>query len=105
MPDFAKTADDRYFYWDELKHRKKIPYSDPLKAWSLIKLHRKGNFKGIKFGITEFNYCLTESIQENLHEFDLKLIGGLYKNPITSFHKSGVFKELNFRRSDFKFSN
>lgn len=90
--DFLKTADDRYFYWDELKHRKKMPYNDPLKAWSLIKLHRRGNFKRIKFGKTEFNYCLTESIQENLHEFDLKLIGGLYKNPITSFHKAEYLK-------------
>ena len=25
---FFKKADDRYFYWDELKHRKKIPYND-----------------------------------------------------------------------------
>src|SRR5690606_25891193 len=28
-------------------------------------------------------YFITESIQKNLHEFDLKLIGGLYKMPIT----------------------
>ena len=90
--DFLKTSDDRYFYWDELKHRKKIPYDDPVKAWSLVKLHRRGNYKRLKFGKEEFNYCLTENIQENLHEFDLKLIGGLYKNPITSFHKAEYLK-------------
>ena len=90
--DFLKTSDDRYFYWDELKHRKKIPYNDPLKAWSLIKLHRRGNYKRLIFEKEEFNYCLTENIQENLHEFDLKLIGGLYRNPITPFHKVEYLK-------------
>ncbi|MCV6631154.1 MAG: Fic family protein [Flavobacteriaceae bacterium] len=89
---FLKTSDDKYYYWDELKHRKKIPYNDPLKAWSLIKLHRRGNYKRLKFGIEEFNYCLTDNIQENLHEFDLKLIGGLYRNPITPFHRAEYLK-------------
>lgn len=86
--NFLKTSDDRYFYWDEVKHRKSLPYNDPLKAWSLVKLHRSSNYKSLKFSKETFNYCLTESIQENLHEFDLKLIGGLYKNPITSFQKA-----------------
>ncbi|WP_417800337.1 Fic family protein [Tenacibaculum sp.] len=90
--DFLKTSDDRYFYWDELKHRKNLPYNDPIKAWSLVKLHRRSNYKRLKFGREEFNYCLTENIQESLHEFDLKLIVGLYKNPITPFHKAEYLK-------------
>jgi Fic family protein len=35
---------------------------------------------------------LTESIQKDLHEFDLKLVGGLYKSPITSFEKTEYLK-------------
>ncbi|MEM6721867.1 MAG: Fic family protein [Bacteroidota bacterium] len=90
--DFLKITDDRYFYWNELKHRKNLPYNDPFKAWSLVKMHRKGNYKSLKFAGENFNYSLTENIQKNLHEFDLKLIGGLYKNPITSYHKSEYLK-------------
>ena len=90
--DFLKKTDDRYLYWDELKHKKDLPYNDPYKAWILTKIHRKSNFKHLKFSDIEFNYYLTENIQQNLHEFDLKLIGGLYKSPITPFHKIEYLK-------------
>jgi Fic family protein len=90
--EFLKISDDRYFYWDEIKHRQNLPYDDPFKAWRLVKLHRSSNYKKITFGKEDFNYCLTETIQKNLHEFDLKLIGGLYKNPITPFHKAEYLK-------------
>lgn len=90
---FLRSTDDRYFYWDELKYRKNLPYPDDLeKSWSLIKLHRQGSYKSLKFGNRDFNYNVTESIQKNLHEFDLKLIGGLYKSPITQYDKAEYLK-------------
>ena len=85
--DFFRSVDTRYLYWDELKYRKDLPFS-PEKSWALVKLNRSSSIKRLKFGQFEFGYCLTESIQKNLHEFDLKLIGGLYKNPITNMDKS-----------------
>ena len=81
--DFLQLTDDRYLYWDELKHRNNLPYDDPFKAWQLTRLHRKSQYKSITFANSAFNYYLTEHIQQDLHEFDLKLIGGLYKDPIT----------------------
>lgn len=91
--NFLRTTDERYYYWDELKYKKNLPYPDDLvKSWSLIKLHRQGSFKSLKFGDRDFNYTVTENIQKNLHEFDLKLIGGLYKTPITQFDKAEYLK-------------
>ncbi len=92
--DFLKLTDARYFYWAELKHRKNLPYNDPVKAWSLVKLHRGIGIhcKKLFFAKEPFHYCLTEVIQEKLHEFDLKLIGGLYKDPITPSDKLEYLK-------------
>lgn len=90
---FLRSTDDRYFYWDELKYRKTLPFPDSLeKTWSLIKLHRQGSYKSLKFGNRDFYYNVTETIQKNLHEFDLKLIGGLYKSPITQYDKAEYLK-------------
>ncbi len=90
---FVRSTDDRYYYWDELKYRKNLPFPDDLeKSWSLIKLHRQVSYKALKFGNREFYYNVTENIQKNLHEFDLKLIGGLYKSPITQYDKAEYLK-------------
>ena len=88
---FFKSIDSRYLYWDEVKYRKDLPF-DAVKSWALIKLNRRSNFKQLSFGKFEFKYSLTESIQKSLHEFDLKLVGGLYKSPITNFDKSEYLK-------------
>ncbi|MEL6559161.1 MAG: Fic family protein [Bacteroidota bacterium] len=90
--DFLKLTDDRYFYWDELKHRKKLPYKDPKETWSLVKFHRSVNYKKLTFGKEAFNYFLTDDIQKNLHEFDLKFMGGLYDKPITENQKTEYLK-------------
>jgi len=88
---FLKTVDSRYLYWDELKHRKDLPF-DPVKSWALVKFNRRINYKKLSFGPHNFSFLLTQQVQENLHEFDLKLVGGLYKNPITNFDKSEYLK-------------
>ncbi|MCR9153562.1 MAG: Fic family protein [Bacteroidetes bacterium] len=90
--EFLQKTDQRYFYWDEIKHRKDLPYKDPLITWSLVKLHRQGNYKKVKFGGEVFHYFLTTPIQQYLHEFDLKLIVGLYKSPITEYDKAEYLK-------------
>lgn len=89
--EFFKSSNSRYLYWDELKHRKDLPF-DPIKSWALLKLNRRSNYKKLIFGDFNFCYTLTELIQKDLHEFDLKLIGGLYKSPITNFEKSEYLK-------------
>jgi len=89
--DFFKSSNSRYLYWDELKHKKDLPF-DPIKSWALLKLNRRSNYKKLTFGDFSFCYTLTELIQKDLHEFDLKLIGGLYKSPITNFEKSEYLK-------------
>ena len=87
--NFLRVSDDRYVYWDILKYRKNLPYpEDTVKSWSLLKFHRSINYKSINFGEKDFYYYITENIQQNLHEFDLKLIGGLYKTPITQNDKA-----------------
>jgi len=80
---FLSVADKRYWYWDEFKHRTDLPYKDARKAWSLVKLHRKQNSKDIYIGSYRFSYNITPEIHKNLHEFDLKLMGGLRENPIS----------------------
>lgn len=91
--NFLRISDDRYLYWDILKYRKNLPYpEDTVKSWSLLKFHRSINYKTINFGEKHFFYYITENIQQNLHEFDLKLIGGLYKTPITLNDKAEYLK-------------
>ncbi len=89
---FLALSDKRYFYWDEVKYRKNLPYNNPEKAWKLLQLHRQINSKPLEIGNYRFRYFLTESIQKDLHEFDLKLIGGLFKNPITPYDKAEYLK-------------
>ena len=89
--EFFRAVNARYLYWDELKYRKDLPF-EPVKSWALLKLSRQSNYKKLTFGKFIFCYTLTESIQKDLHEFDLKLIGGLYKAPITKFEKSEYLK-------------
>jgi Fic family protein len=89
--DFFKLINSRYLYWDDFKYRKDLPF-DPVKSWALLKLNRRSNYKKLSFGQFDFCFNLTESIQKDLHEFDLKLVGGLYKSPITSFEKTEYLK-------------
>lgn len=89
--DFLESIDARYLYWDEVKHRKDLPF-EAKKTWGLIKTNRHLNYKNLEFGKHVFKYYLTSQIQKDLHEFDLKMIGGLYKNPITDFEKTEYLK-------------
>jgi Fic family protein len=92
MTSFFQETDKRYFYWSEIKHRPNLPFDSPDKAWESIKAHRFIGAKRLSFGNHKFTYNLTSFIQEDLHNFDLKLIGGLYKNSITPQEQQEYFK-------------
>ncbi len=92
MNSFLQETDKRYFYWSEIKHRPNLPFDSPEKAWETIKAHRFIGAKRLNFGKHKFSYNLTSFIQEDLHNFDLKLIGGLYKNSITPQEQQEYFK-------------
>jgi Fic family protein len=89
---FMNECDKRYFYWSELKHRPHAPFKDAEEAWDMLKIHRRLSSKSLSFVHHHFQYNLTSFIQSDLHTFDLKLIGGLYKNAITPEDQSEYFK-------------
>ncbi|APQ18633.1 Fic family protein [Maribacter hydrothermalis] len=89
---FLHEADKRYFYWSEIKHRPNMPFDSPESAWKMVKTHRKISGKSLYFHNHKFTYNLTSYIQKDLHLFDLKLIGGLYKNSITPQDQQEYFK-------------
>jgi Fic family protein len=66
---------DKYLYWDKVKHQDIIGKADNKALWSAVKFSRSLNAKEINFGSYKFSYNLTGFIQKSLHEFDLN-IGG-----------------------------
>jgi Fic family protein len=92
VPFFLEEANKRYFYWSEIKYRPNLPFESPEAAWEILKTHRISKGKFITFGAHHTNYNLTSSIQKDLHNFDLNLIAGFYKNPITDQDKIDYFK-------------
>ena len=89
---FLSAADKRYWYWDELKHRPNLPYNNAEKAWILVKFHRQHKAKSFFLGSYQFSYNITSEMQKNLHEFDLKLMGGLRENPISDIDQRQYLK-------------
>ncbi|MGY6649734.1 Fic family protein [Wenyingzhuangia sp. IMCC45574] len=90
--DFLNKTDLRYFYWDELKYRNDLPLKTQLENWTLVKTHRKIKYQKLIFGKHIFNYYLSSYQLKELHEFDLKLIGGLKQNPILPSDRFEYFK-------------
>ncbi|UOX32680.1 Fic family protein [Flavobacterium sediminilitoris] len=96
--DFIIKSDEKYYYWDDLKYRKDAPFDSQIENWTLLKTYRTSKYEKIKFGNYTFNYFISEYISKNLHDFDLKLIGGLQQNPILpsdriEFFKSSLLEE------------
>lgn len=92
VESFLMKADRRYFYWTDLKYRDDNPFSSAEKAWQIVKTSRFLHSKSLQFGKHQFSYYLTSFIQEELHNFDLKLVGGLYKDSISPFDQEEYFK-------------
>lgn len=96
--DFITKSDEKYYYWDDLKYKKDVPFDSQIENWTLLKTYRTSKYEKIKFGNYTFNYFISEYISKNLHDFDLKLMGGLQQNPILpsdriEFFKSSLLEE------------
>jgi len=89
---FIHETDSNYWFWSELKRRPDIPFRSPKTTWEIIKLHRSISAKHLTLGEHSFHYNITSSIQKELHLFDLKLIGGLYKDSISPQDQEEYFK-------------
>ncbi|WP_313090006.1 Fic family protein [Chryseobacterium flavum] len=90
--DFLDSSDEKYYYWDDLKYKKNVPFKDPIENWTLLKTYRRGKYISINFGKYKFNYFISSFVAKNLHDFDLKLMGGLQKNPILPSDKTDFFR-------------
>ena len=95
---FLSKSDERYFYYDEIKYQKNCPFPSPEENWSLIKTYRTTKYEALNFGKHQFKYYLSSFALKNLHDIDLKLMGGLQQNPLLSsesleFFKTSLFEE------------
>ncbi|SDT04837.1 Fic family protein [Winogradskyella sediminis] len=90
--EFIQKSDEKYLYWDELKYKKNTPFESQLENWTLIKTYRTTKYEKLKFGSYTFNFFISEYISKNLHDFDLKLMGELQKNPILPSDRVEFFK-------------
>lgn len=96
--DFIRKSEEKYYYWDDLKYKKDLPFESQLENWTLLKTYRTSKYEKIKFGSYTFNYYISEFISKNLHDFDLQLMGELQQNPIMpadslTFLKNSLLEE------------
>lgn len=89
---FIIKSDEKYYYWDDIKYRKDVPFESPIENWTLLKAYRISKYQEITFGTYSFKYFQSEYISKNLHDFDLKLMGGLQQNPILPLDRIEFFK-------------
>ena len=89
--EYLIKSDKRYFYWSEIKHRKDSPFKDSLQEWYATKIYRKLASNLLIFKTHKFTYNITESIQADLHDFDLKLVGSFFHDSISSDQREEFF--------------
>lgn len=89
---FLLESDQKYFYWDDVKYKKNVPLENPADNWGMIKAHRFMRYERINFGSYRFCYFITPDTAKNLHDFDLKLMGDLQKDPMLKSEKLEFFK-------------
>lgn len=85
-------SDERYYYWDDLKYKKDLPFDDALENWAFIKTYRMSKYESLFFGKYRFNYFISPFISQNLHDFDLKLMGGLQQSPLLASERIDYFR-------------
>ncbi len=71
------TISNKYLYWDKVKYLSSLDEIDNKILWFSTKIQRRLNYKSIKFGRYNLNYCITDKMQELLHEFDLNFGGSI----------------------------
>jgi hypothetical protein len=75
--ELVKEINNRYLYWDKVKHKNKTSKYSAEDLWAAVKLTRTIDFKKITFGNYNFSFSQTDYIQKILHEFDLNIGGTL----------------------------
>lgn len=85
-------SDELYYYWDDLKYKKDLPFVDPEENWTLIKTYRTTKYESLIFGKYRFNYFISPFVSKNLHDFDLKLMVGLQQSPLLPAERIDYFK-------------
>lgn len=89
---FLSKSDEKYYFYDDIKYRQDAPFARPEENWNLIKTYRTTKFEYLTFGKHKFKFYLSAFNSKNLHEFDLKLMGGLQQNSILPFERLEFFK-------------
>lgn len=89
---YLSKSDERYFYFDDVKYYKDSPFKNPKDNWNLIKTYRTTKYEYLNFANHKFRYYISPSVLKSLHDFDLKLMGGLQKNPILPSDRLEFFK-------------
>lgn len=89
---YLSKSDERYFYFDDVKYYKDSPFKNPEDNWNLIKTYRTTKYEYLNFANHKFRYYISPSVLKSLHDFDLKLMGGLQKNPILPSDRLEFFK-------------
>jgi len=89
---YLNKSDERYFYFDDVKYCEDSPFKNPEDNWNLIKTYRTTKYEYLNFANHKFRYYISPSVSKNLHDFDLKLMGGLQKNPILPSDRLEFFK-------------
>ncbi len=75
--ELITMINEKYYYWDKVKHLKTPPKVKPSEVWVIAKLRRMNTPFKLKFGKYEFSWFLNSRIQKSLHFFDLNIGGSL----------------------------
>ncbi len=77
ISELVKKANERYYYWDELKYRIPNKCVSPKQVWSIVKVMRNFQYNDLDFGNQTYHYVITDEIARKLHKFDLHLAGNI----------------------------
>lgn len=75
-----RKINDDYLYWSDVKYRVPAEYKatlSPIDLWSIVKNDRLQNRRYFEVGGQGFYFTKVDSLEQQLHEFDLRLAGGL----------------------------
>ncbi|QHW00817.1 Fic family protein [Spirosoma endbachense] len=73
-----RKINDDYLYWSDVKYKVPTEYKDvlaPIDLWSIVKEDRLHNRRYFEVGHEGFYFTKTDSLEQQLHEFDLHLAG------------------------------
>ena len=77
IQDSIYSANEKYLYWDKVKHLKLSVEISNEEFWGILKSTRNFQKRNIKFGKYLFGFWSPPALQKQLHHFDLHLGGHL----------------------------